>query len=341
MSKVLYFDYAAFCVFTLIMVSVIMKKMTRGKLNRQFQIVLAIAMVATVFDIGAIAFDNMGERHVVTQYIFHTGYLFFHVVSSAMYAIYVVNIVDAIHIFRGKVKSFILVLPTLLCMIMLGVNFFTPCVFNIGGQGEYRREFFMTFLYVAGIFYMILGFIVVKRYHRRLTRGRFVSTIAIFPLVVVAAVFQMFNPDIPIEMFANAIGLLFIALLIQSPEQVISSVTGLNKITRYMDDVRNSLDNGLDITVVMITMENDKTLRGILGVEEYHKLLREISEDFLEWSRPYGYDVEWYYLGNGMFRCVMNQRIKDQAEDFAERINEKLKKGYKYSYQLFRFLDKP
>ena len=338
MSKVLYFDYAAFCVFTLIMVSVIMKKMTRGKLNRQFQIVLAIAMVATVFDIGAIAFDNMGERHVVTQYIFHTGYLFFHVVSSATYAIYVVNIVDAIHIFRGKVKSFILVLPTLLCMIMLGVNFFTPCVFSIGGQGEYRREFFMTFLYVAGIFYMILGFMVVMRYHRRLTRGRFVSTIAIFPLVVVAAVFQMFNPDIPIEMFANANGLLFVALLIQSPEQVISSVTGLNKITRYMDDVRNSLDNGLDITVVMITMENDKTLRGILGVEEYHKLLREISEDFLEWSRPYGYDVEWYYLGNGMFRCVMNQRIKDQAEDFAERINEKLKKGYKYNDMFINLL---
>ena len=245
---------------------------------------------------------------------------------------------DAIHIFRGKVKSFILALPTLLCMIMLGVNFFTPCVFSIGGQGEYRREFFMTFLYAAGIFYMILGFMVVTRYHRRLTRGRFVSTIAIFPLVVVAAVFQMFNPDIPIEMFANAIGLLFVALLIQSPEQVISSATGLNKITRYMDDVRNSLDNGLDITVVMITMENDKTLRGILGVEEYHKLLREISEDFLEWSRPYGYDVEWYYLGTGMFRCVMNQRIKDQAEDFAERINEKLKKGYKYNDMFINLL---
>ena len=45
MSKVLYFDYAAFCVFTLIMVSVIMKKMTRGKLNRQFQFVLTIAML--------------------------------------------------------------------------------------------------------------------------------------------------------------------------------------------------------------------------------------------------------------------------------------------------------
>ena len=69
-----------------------------------------------------------------------------------------------------------------------------------------------------------------------------------------------------------------------------------------------------------------------------HKLLREISEDFLEWSRPYGYDVEWYYLGTGMFRCVMNQRIKDQAEDFAERINEKLKKGYKYNDMFINLL---
>ena len=141
MSKVLYFDYAAFCVFTLIMVSVIMKKMTRGKLNRQFQFVLTIAMVATAFDIGAIAFDNMGERHVVTQYIFHTGYLFFHVVHRLCMPL-MCDIVDAIHIFRGKVKSFILALPTLLCMTMLGVNFFTPCVFSIGGQGEYRRVVF-------------------------------------------------------------------------------------------------------------------------------------------------------------------------------------------------------
>ena len=39
-----------------------------------------------------------------------------------------------------------------------------------------------------------------------------------------------------------------------------------------------------------------------------------------------------------MFRCVMNQRIKDQAEDFAERINEKLKKGYKYNDMFINLL---
>ena len=74
MSKVLYFDYAAFCVFTLIMVSVIMKKMTRGKLNRQFQFVLTIAMVATAFDIGAIAFDNMGDTYSIRDISFSMSF---------------------------------------------------------------------------------------------------------------------------------------------------------------------------------------------------------------------------------------------------------------------------
>ena len=152
------------------LVAAIAEKTELSKKDAEAALKAFTDVVADELKKGAIAFDNMGERHVVTQYIFHTGYLFFHVVSSAMYAAYVVNIVDAIHIFRGKVKSFILALPTLLCMTMLGVNFFTPCVFSIGGQGEYRREFFMTFLSAAGIFYMILGFMFVTRYHRRLTR---------------------------------------------------------------------------------------------------------------------------------------------------------------------------
>ena len=68
MNKVLYFDYAAFIVFALILISVVMKRLTRGKMSRQFLIVLIVALVATSFDIGAIAYDNIGERHTFAQY---------------------------------------------------------------------------------------------------------------------------------------------------------------------------------------------------------------------------------------------------------------------------------
>lgn len=338
MDKVLYFDYAAFCLFALILISAVMKGMTRGKLNRQFLTVLLTAIFATVFDIGAISYDNLHERHALVQYIFHTGYLLFHVVSAARYTIYVVNIVDAIHIFRGKVKSLIMALPCLICVGLLVVNMFYPVVFSIGDRGEYTRRGLMLWLYISSFIYMLIGFAVVVRYRKRLKRRSFISIITIFPIVLVAAVRQIFVPDIPIEMFANSVGLLFVALFIQSPEQMISSTTGLNKMTRYMEDVGNSLDNGLDITIVMISLVNDKTLRGMIGVGEYHKFLKEIADRLVMLGHKRRYNTEWYYLGNGMFRCIMDYKIKDEADDFAAYINDELKKGCEYNDMLITLL---
>ncbi|MCQ5149759.1 EAL domain-containing protein, partial [Coprococcus eutactus] len=70
----------------------------------------------------------------------------------------------------------------------------------------------------------------------------------------------------------------FVALLIQSPEQMISNATCLNNITRYMEDVDNVLDNRLNIGIIMISLVNDKALTGMIGVVEYHKLLRCVSD---------------------------------------------------------------
>lgn len=338
MDKVLYFDYAAFCVFALILISVVMKKLTRGKMNRQFLMVLVVALFATSFDIGAIAYDNLGERHAFAQYFFHTGYLIFHVISAAMYTTYVINMVDAIHIFRGRVKSIILALPALLCVLLLVVNLFYPTVFSIGTDGEYAREMFMIFLYITSFVYMTIGFIVVMKYRKRLSRKSLISVIAIFPLVVVAALRQMFVPEVPIEMFANSVGLLFVALFIQSPEQMISSATGLNKITRYMEDVHNALDNGLNIGIIMVSFVNDKTLRGMIGVVEYHKLLRCVADKLVFMGQSRRYNTEWYYLGNGMFRCIMDYQVADQADEFAKYINSELKKGYTYNGMLVNLL---
>ena len=338
MDKVLYFDYAAFCVFALILISVVMKKLTRGKMNRQFLMVLIVALFATAFDIGAIAYDNLGVRHAFAQYFFHTGYLMFHVISAAIYTTYVINLVDAIHIFRGRVKSIILALPTLLCLALLIVNMFYPVVFSIGADGKYERETFMLFLYITSFVYMLIGFLVVMKYRKRLQRRSFVSVIAIFPLLIVAAVRQMFVPEIPIEMFANSVGFLFVALFIQSPEQRISSTTGLNKITKYMEDVNNAIDNGLDISIIMISLVNDKTLRGMIGVVEYHKLLKCVADKLVFMGQSRKYNIEWYYLENGMFRCIMDYQIADQAEEFARYINSELRKGYTYNGMLINLL---
>lgn len=331
MHKILYFDYAAFAIFAIIAVSIIFKGLTRGKLNRQFLMVLTVALFATAFDIGAIVYDNFGERHAAAQYMFHTGYLFFHGLSTPLYVTYIINLVDDVHIFKRKGRSVLMQIPFLMSVVCLVVNMFIPCVFSIGPEGEYRREFWMNYLYLMVAFYIIVGIVVVIRYRKRLSKRVFTSVIAVFPIVVIAVLYQFWNPNVPAEMFANAIGLLFVALFIQSPEQIVSSTTGLNKITRYMNDLQNAIDNGEHIKIILISLENDKTLRGMMGVTEYHKLLKLLADRFVMWGSRWKNSVEWYYLGNGMFRCMFNEKCADKVDEFASFVNEELKKGYEYN----------
>lgn len=64
----------------------------------------------------------------------------------------------------------------------------------------------------------------------------------------------------------------------------------------------------------------------MIGVVEYHKLLRCVSDKLVAMGQSKRYNTEWYYLGNGMFRCIMDYKVADQAERFAANINSELKR---------------
>lgn len=331
MQKILYFDSASFFIFIVLLVAIFMKGLTRGRLNRYFLYVVISAALAAIFDTGSIAYDNLGERNAVAQYFFHSMYLFWHGLSTPLYAVFVINHVDAWYRFRGKKLRIMLVIPFVINTLLLIVNLFYPCVFNIDSEGNYSRASGMIYTYVMAAFYMAIGFVVVIKYRYRISRRRFVSIIAIFPIVLSATVYQVFNPQMPLEMFADALGLLFAALMVQSPEMMVSSSTGLSKITVYMDDVRNAIENGRDIQIIMINMENNRTLRDMLGVVEYHRLLRVFADRLSELAYERKLQTELYYLNDGMFRCIFDYRSEAYVREFAELVNQEFRKGFRFN----------
>lgn len=328
MQKILYFDSASFFIFIVLLATISMKGLTRGRLNRYFMYVVVTATLAAVFDTLSIAYDNLEGRYGVTQYFCHSMYLFWHGLSTPLYAVFVINHVDAWYKFRNKVLRVLLVVPFIINTALLVVNLFYPCVFTIDEGGHYGREAGMIYTYVMAAFYMAIGFVVVVKYRYRISKRRFVSIIAIFPIVLSATVVQVFRPQMPIEMFADALGLLFAALMIQSPEMMVSSSTGLSKMTVYMDDVKNALENGRDIRIIMINMENNRTLRDMLGVVEYHRLLRVFAEKLELAVKERRLQAELYYLNDGMFRCIFDYRSMEHACELAELINAEFSDGF-------------
>ena len=56
--KLVYFDYCACIVLLMIFVSTVLRKMTKGRLNRYFLELVITALIASAVDISAVTHDN-------------------------------------------------------------------------------------------------------------------------------------------------------------------------------------------------------------------------------------------------------------------------------------------
>jgi len=158
MGKIAYFDYCAFMVFAFVMAATVMRKMTRGKLNRYFMCMIVLCLVTTVADICAVSFDNLGTGHIVGKHIAHTLYLYLHSLLTPVYIIYIALQTDTAHKFKkNHVEQVIFALPTLIVTVLMIVNCFHPIVYYLDENEMYTRGDAFFVLYAVAAFYIIYG----------------------------------------------------------------------------------------------------------------------------------------------------------------------------------------
>lgn len=239
MGKIAYFDYSALIITIIIFASIFFRKMTKGKTNRFFLMTVTVSFLAIFFDIWAIALDNSAFSGVTLKYIIHSLYLFFHSLTIPIYIAYLIAMTDTWHKLRvNSIHKIMLPLPLIIISLLIIINAFNHKVFFINSDGMYVRGEWFFLIYTAGFAYGIFGISYIYHYKKLFKTGRFLALFSIFVLVVSAAVFQMLYPKYPVEMFAISIGLLYIAMLIQRPEEHIDVVTGLHNLAGYTDDIK-------------------------------------------------------------------------------------------------------
>ena len=74
MEKILYFDYSAAVILVMLVASMWLRKMTKGRQNYYLLTVIGMSLVVVLADICAVQLDNMGMGNVLGKYISHTVY---------------------------------------------------------------------------------------------------------------------------------------------------------------------------------------------------------------------------------------------------------------------------
>ena len=331
MLPVLNFDICALVLFVILIFSMISRKMTNGTQGRVFILTNIITLAAVLFDMWAV-YGDYGDGPVfgglTGRYIAHTGYLFLHNLTSLCLFIYLVSLTDTWHKMRKIKLLFIgMLVPHTIIICLLAINPASELIFGFDENGRYVRGDFFPILYVVGFVFMAASVAYLIRYKMLFTQGKFIAMMLVVPMLLAAAVIQMLDREMRVEMFFNAVCLLLITITVQRPEELIDAFTGLRKYSAYTTDMKRNFYNDKHVSVIMLNIANYVTLFGIVGYDASNDLLSNIASVLTAVNKEVNTFADIYYLDRGRFRFVVNEKNSYKISEAAERINSILKRS--------------
>ena len=332
MDKIIYFDYAAAAIFGLLVISCVVRKMLKGRLNRDFFLLVMVGFISTFADIMSIALDNAGGAYPFWQYTFHTIYLFFHCATMPVYLRYIIALTGTAHrTIEKPTFKILMAIPMEVEVFVLVLNIFLPKVFYITEAGDYVRGPLFFINYLVAAFYMVACVVHIIRFRKTVNAGKFWSVFALIPVMLVAILVQYFYPTLIVEMFACSICYLYNALIVIKPEEMVDSDTGLMKLSVYSERLRRTKYTRANFTLILINVSNYRSLQHSLGYQANVDLLALIAENLERICREQNLtNPDLYYLENGEFRVVVHASERPIVLQASKAIQKSLSEGFMF-----------
>ncbi|MGN0687680.1 MAG: EAL domain-containing protein [Oscillospiraceae bacterium] len=318
------YDYAALTLLIVLLVSTIIRKMTKGNTNRVFLAILIMMLLATCFDIGAIRLNQLESTNYALRYLMHTGYLLFHSLTPLAYVIYTISLADTWHkVITNVFQQLLIMAPAAAIVVLLAANLFTDCMFGFEQYQYVRGELFWT-LYAVAIYHMALGMVLLFINRKLIPRSKIIAIGSIAPFLMAAALVQFFRLGLSIEMFANSLSLLLISATAQRPEELLDPITGIGNYSAYSEYTKRSFVTEKHISIIMLHITNFTRLQSMVSYDITSEVLHKVTAELVAADRLYRSGGELYYLDRGRFRIILHGRNIKKADEIARYLDEKM-----------------
>ena len=320
---IFYFDICAIAIYLIILATIVAKRNYRGTVNKMFTLFVGHGLLTAVFSMFSAFFSN--DLSLVSsdvRYLLQSCYLWLRASTGIMYVLYIVCLADIWHIFLRKKTMLILTLSsTVIVAFFLLINSLNSKMFYLDEAGNYIRGDWFFILYVSAAFYFVLGVVFLAKYGKLLGRLKRLSVLTLAIFAFAAVIIQYIFPNWLVEMFAHALSLLIIFLIVQRPEDVVDMATRLRKYTAYYNDMAKAFLTKKNMNVILISITNYNCLIDVIGDENELSLLRDIASILESANSHIRYKGVLYHLSRGAFRFVLNEKNTRHTQDICNRIN--------------------
>ena len=323
MTDFIYFDYCALIVEAIILFSLIVRRMTRGRVNRWALLLIGDIIVTTVADIWALTLDKLGPGNIVLKYIANTLDILGTTQTSVIFCGYLFAIIGIWHkIHERKLLSYVYRIPSIVMIaLVVVINPFTKIIFFIDENGAYHRGPLFFALYALAYSYIFVGYMELVRYRKLFSLRKMFSILMVFVIMVGASIIQGVFPDHYVQMFFLAVTFFITVLGVQSPEERMHGGTGLFSMNAYVQDINKYRTLSAPIGITLSVMTNYNALTEMLGFFTVQSIISDTAKQLEKWAAENRVDVDLYYLGGGRFAVIADDRYEENWLTISQGVN--------------------
>ena len=328
MNSYISFDLCGLVVEALIIISLVVRKMTRGRLNRWALVLVGDIVIATAADMLGLILERMGSGYVVLKYVTNAFTLWGTCMTSVIFCGFLFALIGIWHkINEKKALLYTYYVPIfVISALVFVVNPFTKIIYFINDKGIYQRGPLFYSLYALSYMYMFVGYYELFKYRRLFNRKKLASVLMVFFVMVFSSIFQALHPQYNIQMFFTAVAFFMMMIGVQSPEERMHGSTGLFSMNAYIQDINKYFELKAPIGVTVSVMTNYSALIEMLGYFTVQEIIVALARRLEDWAGQCRADVDLYYLGGGRYAAITDERYEADMIRISQEINAALAK---------------
>ena len=319
---IIYFDICAIPLFLIILFVCYSRKMTKGRANQMFILVVLLSLVSAVTDLGMEVINNMvplSRTQMILCRLSANIYLLTRNLNNLTLLLFLLVLTRTTFLIRKRRAQITFFLPYTIIVVLLLQNSFTHNVFKVTAQDGYRRGPLILALYTVAAIYGLVGLVYCIYCRRYLPMNKWSALLSIYIVAHITVVIQFFYPKLLLEMFCTALSEMLIMLSIMRPEERMDVEVGMLSWESYQTDLKNIILSGEHVQIIVLYMPHSREIRNYLGDHVYNKYILEIGEGLrrISWEHPH--NIEIYYERPGTIYL-----ITDINEIKTENVGERL-----------------
>lgn len=313
------FDIAAISVLLTLVLSLNIRKLTKGRANIVFLALICVVLGTAVCDLWIECFGNLmpvTEYNLFLRQLLTHVYVIFRSLNMPMYLLYLCNVLGVWHkIQSNRVMLLFGIIPYAVALVVILTNPFTKGLFYF--ESDYSMHFGpnIVALYLAVVIYYFIGLYLTIRYAKHVENFKVMILLLFFALSATTIVIQYFAPHLRVEMFMSSLILLIISIGVQRPDEMIDTVVNAQSYKAFLNDMEKAYTFNRPINVILVKVTNQLSLRNYIGFDGYINAVTVLAKKIQQIAKLMNMFSEVYYLDYGTFAVVSDEKYSEGLMD--------------------------